>query len=92
MKTAIIGIAVSIFALCIFSLPDSVLAKKGGVGKGGGYSEDGVLHHSQSDRSYTGKDNFKGRGNAYGKSKEKGAQKNSKKASQGNSKGDSQTQ
>ncbi len=37
------------------SAPDKALAKKGGVGKGGGYSENGVLYHSHSDRSYSGK-------------------------------------
>ncbi len=92
MKTTIIGIALSVLALCAFSVPDSVLARQGGIGKGGGYSEDGVLYHSHSDRSYSGKDNFKGKGNAYGRSKAKGAQKNSTKASQGTTQGDSQAQ
>ncbi len=92
MKTTIIGIALSVLVFCALSLPDSVLAKKGGIGQGGGNSDSGVLYHSHSDRSYSGKDNFKGQGNAYGRSKAKGAQKNSTKASQGTSQGDSQSQ
>ncbi len=92
MKITIIGIAVSILALTALSFPDSVLAKKGGIGQGGGYSESGVLYHSHSDRSYSGKDNFKGQGNAYGRSKAKGTQKSTKNASQATSEQDAQVQ
>lgn len=92
MKMTITGIAVSIIALCALSLTDSALADKGGLGKGGGYSEDGVLYHSHSDRSYSGKDDFKGQGKAKGKFKAKGGQKKSKKASQGDIQEDSQAQ
>lgn len=49
--------------------PRGVLAAKGGVGNGGGTTEDGILYHSHSDRSYSGKDQFKGKGHAYGRNK-----------------------
>jgi hypothetical protein len=73
MKKIAFVFPVSLLFLLLLALPDAVLAKKGGIGKGGGYSEDGILYHSHSERSYSGKDNFKGKGqaNAYGRTKSK---------------------
>ena len=67
MKKIALILPVSLLFLLALSLPDPVLAKKGGPGKGGGYSEDGIVYHSHSDRSYSGRDNFKGKGHAYGR-------------------------
>ncbi len=59
-KALVAGIAGAAFMLAV-SIGDMALAKKGGFGKGGGYSEDGVLYHSHSDHSYSGKDYMKGK-------------------------------
>jgi len=67
-KIALI-LPVSLLFLLALTLPEQALAKKGGIGKGGGYSEDGILYHSHADRSYSGKDSFKGKGHAYGRTR-----------------------
>lgn len=67
MKRIAFILPVCLFFVAALALPDPVLAKKGGKGNGGGYSEDGIFHHSHSERSYSGKDHFKGKGNAYGR-------------------------
>ena len=75
-------LSVAVIGLMLFglvSLPEAVLAKKGGVGRGGGYSEDGTFYHSHSDRSYSGKEQFKGQGKALGREKVKTRQKSGKK-------------
>lgn len=92
MKAIMVGLAFAILALYALFASDPVLAEKGGIGKGGGYSEDGLLYHSHSDRSYSGKDDMKGQGKAKGKFKEKGGQKKGKKASQGEVQEDYQAQ
>jgi hypothetical protein len=69
MKKIALILPVSLLVLLALALPDPALAKKGDIGKGGGYSEDGILYHSHSDRSYSGKDNFKGKGHAYGRTR-----------------------
>ncbi len=66
---------ITVFAMMAFALslvgvfPATCLAKKGGIGHGGGYSDDGLLYHSHSDRSYSGKGMDKGK--ALGHIKEK---------------------
>jgi hypothetical protein len=52
--------------LFLLGTPHLTYAKKGGVGHEGGYSDQGVLYHSHSDRSYSGKDVYKGKGNPPG--------------------------
>lgn len=61
MRRALLaGFTCALFLLT-FSMADIALAKKGGIGKGGGYSDDGVFYHSRSDRSYSGKAYMKGK-------------------------------
>jgi len=67
MKRIALILPVSLFFVAAFAFLDPVLAKKGGKGHGGGYSDDGIFYHSHSDRSYSGKDHFKGKGHAYGR-------------------------
>lgn len=57
---------VAVFLLFMLSIPGEAVAKKGGIGKGGG-TRDEILYHSHSDRSYSGKEQFKGKGHAYGR-------------------------
>lgn len=71
MKKIAFILPVSLFFVTVFVFPDLVLAKKGGKGNGGGYSEDGIFYHSHSDRSYSGKEHFKGKGHAYGRMRNK---------------------
>ncbi len=66
-------------SLCIFAAPPWAFAKKGGVGNGGGLGSDGIFYHSHSDRSYSGKKVFKGKGKAYGRNKVKAKKGGSKK-------------
>jgi len=78
-KTILAAVTGAIF-LIAGSCADVALAKKGGVGQGGGYSEDGVLYHSHSDRSYSGRDYQKGKAVGHakpmkGKGKAKGHSK-----------------
>jgi hypothetical protein len=76
MKIAVTVAFVGAFFLFGIAAPETASAKKGGVGNGGGYSEDGVLYHSHSSRSYSGKDYQKGR--ALGHYKDKGSHGNGK--------------
>jgi len=56
----------AVFLLFMLSIPGEAVAKKGGIGKGGG-TRDEILYHSHSDRSYSGKEQFKGKGHAHGR-------------------------
>lgn len=58
-------ICLSVFFFLLVT-PHLSYAKKGGIGHGGGYSDQGVLYHSHSDRSYSGKDVYKGQGHPPG--------------------------
>ncbi|MEN6438893.1 MAG: hypothetical protein ABFD97_09940 [Syntrophobacter sp.] len=82
MRKALLAGLTGIMFLAGGSFADIALAKKGGVGKGGGYSDDGVRYHSHSDRSYSGKDYMKGKAVGHTKTKKgKGKAKgHSKKA------------
>ncbi len=68
MKRILTIACASTFALSLLFISEPCFAKSGGVGKGGG-TQDGIFYHSHSDRSYSGKDQFKGKGNAYGRNK-----------------------
>ena len=62
--------AVGIFlvsSLFLLGTPHLTYAKKGGASHGGGHSDQGILYHSHSDRSYSGKEVFKGQGKALGR-------------------------
>ena len=54
-------------SLFVLGTPYLTYAKKGGASHGGGDSDQGTLYHSHSDRSYSGKDDFKGQGRALGR-------------------------
>lgn len=89
MKSALLTAVAGLFLLSTVFVPEAALAKKGGIGNGGGTSN-GILYHSHSDRSYSGKDQFKGNGNAYGRNKTKSQQGNSGKNTAGKGKGGKQ--
>jgi hypothetical protein len=89
MKSVLSTVVAGFFLLSVMSVPGAALAKKGGIGNGGG-TRDGVYYHSHSDRSYSGKDQFKGKGNAYGRNKTKSKQGNAAKAQTGKAKGSKQ--
>ena len=86
MKRIMSIIIAGLVSSAILAAPQCVFAKKGGVGNGGG-SSDGIFYHSHSDRSYSGKDQFKGKGKALGRNKTKSKKGGSKAKSK---KGDSQ--
>ncbi|NLI81798.1 MAG: hypothetical protein GX443_08945 [Deltaproteobacteria bacterium] len=69
-KSMILIILTTFLVTCLFSVPSTAQAKKGGIGHGGGYSDDGILYHSHSDRSYSGKNVFKGKAKGYEGSQE----------------------
>lgn len=73
MKKILALVAVPLFSVPFILSPEPAFAKKGGIGHGGGYSDD-TLYHSHSERSYSGKDQFKGKGHAYGRSQDKSSQ------------------
>ena len=54
-------------SLFLLGTPHLTYAKKGGASHGGGHSDQGILYHSHSDRSYSGKEVFKGQGKALGR-------------------------
>lgn len=85
LSTAVAGF----FLLSTTFVPGAAFAKKGGVGHGGGV-RDGVFSHSHSDRSYSGKDQFKGQGNAYGRNKAKSQKVKGAKNKSGKVKGSKQ--
>lgn len=85
MKSLLSAAVAGVFLLTAMFVPAPALAKKGGVGNGGG-TTDGVLYHSHSDRSYSGRDQFKGKGNAYGRNKDKSLKGNSGKFKSGKGK------
>ncbi len=68
MKGILSFAAAGLLAFSLVTAPECVLAAKGGVGNGGG-TTDGITYHSHSDRSYSGRDTFKGKGHAYGRNK-----------------------
>lgn len=83
MRKGMVAILAGTLFLAGILLPGTGYCKKGGIGNGGGYSEDGsILYHSHSSRSYSGKDSFKGQGKALGRNKDKA---NASTQSRGNS-------
>ncbi len=68
MKGILSILSAGLFVLSLVLAPEFAYAKKGGVGNGGG-TTDGIFYHSHSSRSYSGKEQFKGKGNAYGRNK-----------------------
>ena len=74
MKSMFSTAVAGLFLLSAVFMPQSAMAKKGGIGHGGGVSDDGILYHSHSDRSYSGKDQFKGKGKASGRDRVKSQQ------------------
>lgn len=69
----------AVFLLFMLSIPGEAVAKKGGIGKGGG-TRDEILYHSHSDRSYSGKEQFKGKGHAHGRDHTKASKSKGGKA------------
>ena len=71
MKRSALILLAGSFLIAGAAFPDAGWCKKGGTGKGGGLSEDGIFYHSHSDRSYSGKENPKGQGKGHFKEKRK---------------------
>ena len=67
--------AAVVFVISLVLAPECVYAKKGGIGNGGG-TTDGIFYHSHSSRSYSGKEQFKGKGKAQGRDKTKAVKGN----------------
>ena len=85
-KSALIAITGVLF-LSGLLIPESGFCKKGGIGSGGGY-EDGVLYHSHSDRSFSGRDIAKGKGKGHYKGKTKKKSSKGKRKALGRDKWD----
>lgn len=66
MKRILSVAAAALFFSSLVLVPECAFAKKGGIGNGGG-TTDGILYHSHSSRSYSGKTQFKGKGKARGR-------------------------